>query len=53
MRNSADLAESLVNLHEWKNSKPTANPGRRSTILTISGWSLSTPTFAQPSENSY
>ena len=33
VKNSADLVESLLNLYVLENSKPTANPGRRSRVL--------------------
>ena len=35
MKNSTDLVESVLNLHGLQNSKPTANPGRRSTVLEL------------------
>ena len=35
MKNSADLVESLLNLYWLENSKPTANPGRRSTVMEL------------------
>ena len=56
VKNSSDLVESLLNLYGLQNSKPTVNPGRRSTVMELaSATSLDghdTPTFAQPSENS-
>ena len=33
VKNSTDLVESLLNLYGWENSKPTANPGRRSIVM--------------------
>ena len=33
VKNSTDLVESLLNLYGLENSKPTANPGRRSTVM--------------------
>ena len=33
--NRKDLVESLLNLYELGNSKPTANPGRRSTVMEL------------------
>ena len=35
VRNSTDLVEPLLNLHGLENSKPTANPGRRSTVMEL------------------
>ena len=35
VRNSTDLVESLLNLYRLENSKPTANPGRRSTVMEL------------------
>ena len=35
MKNSTDLLESLLNLYGLENSKPTANPGRRSTVMEL------------------
>ena len=35
VRNSTDLVESLLNLYELENWKPTANPGRRSTVMEL------------------
>ena len=35
VRNSTDLVESLLNLYGLENSKPTANPGRRSTVMEL------------------
>ena len=40
MKNSTDLVESLLNLFGLENSKPTANPGRRSTAMELA---LATP----------
>ena len=40
VKNSTDLVESLSSLYALENSKTTANPGRRSTIISnSSGWS--------------
>ena len=43
VKNSTDLVESLLNLHGLENSKLTANPGRRSTVMELAsatpGWS--------------
>ena len=39
--NSSDLVESLLNLYGWENSKPTATPGRRSTVMELAS---ATPT---------
>ena len=33
--NSTELAESLLSLDGWENSKPTANPGRRCTVIEL------------------
>ena len=33
VKNSTDLVQSLFNLYELQNSKPTVNPGRRSTVM--------------------
>ena len=33
VKNSTDLVESLLNLCGLQNSKPTVNPGRRSTVM--------------------
>ena len=33
VKNSPDLVESLLKLYGLQNSKPTANPGRRSTVM--------------------
>ena len=35
VKNSTDLVESLLNLYGLENSKPTANPGRRSTVMEL------------------
>ena len=35
VKNSTDLVESLLNLCGLENSKPTANPGRRSTVMEL------------------
>ena len=35
VKNSTDLVESLLNLYGLQNSKPTANPGRRSTMVEL------------------
>ena len=35
MKNSTELVESLLNLHGLENSKPTANPGRCSTVVKL------------------
>ena len=35
MRNSTDLVESHLNLYGLENSKPSANPGRRSTVMKL------------------
>ena len=35
VKNSTDLVESLLNLYGLQNSKPTANPGRRSTVMEL------------------
>ena len=35
VKNSIDLVESLWNLYELEKSKPTANPGRRSTVMEL------------------
>ena len=35
VKNSTDLVESLLNLYGFENSKPTANPGRRSTVTEL------------------
>ena len=35
VKNSTDLVESLLNLYRLENSKPTANPGRRSTVMEL------------------
>ena len=35
MKNSADLVQPLLNLYGLENSKPTANPGRRSTVMEL------------------
>ena len=54
VKNSTDLVESLLNLYGLENSKPTANPGRRSVMELASAtlWMVMTvPAFAQPSEN--
>ena len=33
VRNRTELVESLLNFYGLENSKPTANPGRRSTVM--------------------
>ena len=35
VQNSKDLVESLLKLYGLQNSKPTANPGRRSTVMEL------------------
>ena len=35
VKNSTDLVEPLLNLHGLENSKPTANPGKRSTLMEL------------------
>ena len=35
VKNSTDLLESLLNLYGLDNSKPTTNPGRRSTVIEL------------------
>ena len=35
VKNSTDLVESLLNLCGLQNSKPTVNPGRRSTVMDL------------------
>ena len=35
VKNSTDLVESLLNLYRLPNSKPTVNPGRRSTVMEL------------------
>ena len=35
MKNSTELLESLLNLYGLENAKPTANPGRRSTVIEL------------------
>ena len=35
VKNSTDLVESLLSLHGLENSKPTGNPGRRSTVIEL------------------
>ena len=35
VKNSTDLVESLSNLYGLENSKPTANPGGRSTVMEL------------------
>ena len=35
VKNSTDLVESLLNLYGLENSKPTASPGRRSTVMEL------------------
>ena len=35
VKNSTDLVESLLNLYALQNSKPTVNPGRRSTVMEL------------------
>ena len=35
VKNSTDLVESLLNLYGLQNSKPTVNPGRRSTVMEL------------------
>ena len=35
MKNSADVVESLLNLYGLENSKPTAYPGRHSTVMEL------------------
>ena len=35
VKNSTDFVESLLNLSGLENSKPTANPGRRSTLMEL------------------
>ena len=35
VKNSADLVQSLLNLYGLENSKPTVNPGRRSTVMEL------------------
>ena len=35
MKNSTDLVESLLNLYGSENSEPTANPGRRFTVMEV------------------
>ena len=35
VKNSTDLAESLLNLYGLQNSKPLVNPGRRSTVMEL------------------
>ena len=35
VKNSTDLVESLLNLYGLENSKPKANPGRRSTVMEL------------------
>ena len=35
VKNSTDLVESLLNLYGLENSKPTTNPGRRSTVMEL------------------
>ena len=35
VKNRRDLEESLLNLYGLENSKPTANPGRRSTVMEL------------------
>ena len=35
VKNRTDLVESLLNLYGLENSKPTANPGRRSTVVEL------------------
>ena len=56
VKNSTDLVESSLKLYGLQNSKPTVNPGRRSTVMELASathWMVTiTPTFAQPSENS-
>ena len=53
VKNSPDLVESLLNLYGLENSKPRANPGRRSVMELPSAtlWMVMIiPTFAQLSE---
>ena len=35
VKNSTDLVQSLLNLYGLQNSKPTVNPGRRSTVMEL------------------
>ena len=35
VKNSTDLVQSLLNLYVWQNSKPTVNPGGRSTVMEL------------------
>ena len=35
VKNSTDLVESLLHLYRLQNSKPTVNPGRRSTVMEL------------------
>ena len=35
VKNSTDLLEALLNLYGLENSKPSANPGRRSTVIEL------------------
>ena len=35
VKNSTDLVESLMKLYGLQNSKPTINPGRRSTVMEL------------------
>ena len=35
VKNSTDFVESLLKLHGLQNSKPTVNPGRRSTVMEL------------------
>ena len=55
VQNSTDHLESLLSLYGLENSKPTVNPGRRSTVMELASATLrlvkSAPTFAQASEN--
>ena len=40
VKNSTDLVESLLNLYGLENSKPTANPGRCSTVMELASANL-------------
>ena len=42
VKNSADLVQSLLNLYRLQNSKPTVNPGRRTTVMELT-WRPDTP----------
>ena len=35
VKNSTDFVETLLNLYGLENAKPTANPGRRSTVMEL------------------